>query len=469
MDPIILYTICSAYNLPTPEDTKNIIRIPAQTFGFFITVHRSHPLSEWPQDIHGCIGYWEDKRMSKAAIIGKIPGIANSSFFTDTRAQYHPIPLLEDPDARIEISFMQLPLTPILGTRKIFDNEKYGLIVDSDQGRGTYLPKVFQTKDWSKISASLLQKAQVKSGKFFQYETNVVEGKLRTIFDREYLDWIAQEYLIFMEVNYGDFVPYMVENGQILIDKTENVRNCATLCELLDFPVSKKLEAKISRDIKYYVTKWKNRNMKQANAFLIMAMKKIEGKVSQTLVDICDDLYKKLDGMEPQFQLGETLIGLHQVCPRIKELAHWQKVMQKRLEGLDMRIDNIFEYNWQAKFLFEIRKDIPAKSHAEELLRRLIGMKINDDMETNYLAVYFEAMMSLWGILGGDLLANILPVWVFLLRRWKNGLFSIKNGVFNTQEIKTLRVFNLFYFKNGTARIDITGHVISGLQVLFQK
>ena len=96
-------------------------------------------------------------------------------------------------------------------------------------------------------------------------------------------------------------------------------------------------------------------------------------------------------------------------------------------------------------------------------------MKITADMETNYLAVYFEAMMSLWGILGGDMLANILPVWVFLLRRWKNGLFSIKNGVFNTQEIKTLRVFNLFYFKNGTARIDITGHVISGLQVLFQK
>ena len=493
MDPIVLYTICSSYRLPIPEDTKKIIRIPQQTFGFFITVHRSHPLSEWPQDIHGCIGYWEDKRMSKAAIIGKIPGIANSSFFTDTRSQYHPIPLLEDPDARIEISFMQLPLTPILGNRKIFDNEKYGLIVESDQGRGTYLPNVFQTKDWSKISASLLQKAQVKSGKFFQYETSVVEGKLRTIFDREYLEWIAQEYLIFMELNYGDFVPYMVENGQILIDKTENVRNCATLSELLDFPVSKKLEAKISRDIKYYVAKWKNRNMghslislceinecrhykfakriymEQANAFLIMAIAKIEGKVSQTLVDICDDLYKKLDGMDAQFQLGETLIALHRVCPRIKELEKWQKWMEKRLEGLDMRTDNIFEYNWQAKFLFEISKDIPAKSHAEELLRRLIGMKITDEMETNYLAVYFEAMMSLWGILGGDMLANILPIWIFLLRRWKNDMFNNKNSVFDTQEIKTRRVFNLFYFKNGTARIDITGHVISGLQVLFQK
>ena len=464
MNPIVLYTICSAYNLPIPEDTIKMIRIPPQTFGFFITIHRSQPLSEWPHDIHGCIGYWEDKRMSKAAIIGKIPGIAHSSFFTDSRAQYHAVPLLEDPDARIEISFMRLPLTPISANRKTFDNEKYGLIVDSNQGRATYLPKVFHTKNWAEISASLLQKAQVKTGKFFQYETSVVEGKLRTIFDREYLDWVAQEYLIFMEVNYGNFVPYMVEGGQILIDKTENVRNCATLCELLDFPVSKNLRVKIRRDIKYYAAKWKNRNMGQANAFLIMGLAKIEGKVSKTLADICDDLYKNLDSMDAQFQLGETLIALHQVCPRIKELAHWQKWMQKRLEGLDRSVENIFEYNWQAKYLFEIRKDISAKSHAEELLRRLIGMKITEDMETNYLAVYFEAMMSLWGILGGEeIFRIILPVWIFLLQRWKNELFSIKNGVFKTQEIKNSKSFYLFYFNNGTARIDITGHVINGL------
>jgi hypothetical protein len=152
--------------------------------------------------------------------------------------------------------------------------------------------------------------------------------------------------------------------------------------------------------------------------------------------------------MDPQFQLGETLIGLFKVCPRIKEIEYWQKWMEKRLEGLSESIENIFEYNWQAKFLFEIRKDIPIKEHAKELLRRLIGMKITNDMETNYLAVYFEAMMSLWGILGGDILDIIFPIWVYLLQRWKDGLF---------------------YFKNQTARIDITGHVISGLQVFFQK
>lgn len=448
MDPIVLYTLCSVYKLPFPDDYLKMIKIPMQTFGFFITVHRSQPLLKWPDDIHGCIGYWEYKKMSKAAIIAKIPGIAHSSFFTDSRVQYYPIPLLEDPHARIEISFMRLPLTPISANRKTFDNEKYGLIVDSNQGRATYLPKVFHTKNWEEISASLLQKAQVKTGKFFQYETSVVNGKLRTIFDKEYLDWVAQEYLIFMEVNYRDFVPYMVEGGKVMIDKTENVRNCATLCELLEFSVSKNLEVKIHRDIKHYLGKWKNQNMQQANAFLIIGLAKIGSPI---LDDICDELYKNLDGMEPRFQLGETLIGLHKVCPRLKEIAYWQKWMEKKLEKLDSNIQNIFEYNWQAKYLFEIRKDIPAKKHVEELLRRLIGLKITDDMETNYLAVYFEAMMSLWGILGGDMLENILPVWVYLLQRWKNGLFYFKNGTAST------------------ARIDITGHVISGLQVFFQN
>jgi hypothetical protein len=203
-----------------------------------------------------------------------------------------------------------------------------------------------------------------------------------------------------MEVNYENFVPYMVENGKIITDKKENVRNCATLCELLEFPVSKNLRAKIRRDIKYYAGKWKNHNIEQANAFLILGLAKMRSPKSPILDNICDDLYKKLDTMQPQFQLGETLIALYQVCPRIKEIVYWQKWMQKRLERLDGDVQNIFEYNWQAKFLFSIRKDIPAKKHVEELLRRLIRLKITDDMETNYLAVYFEAMMSLWGILG---------------------------------------------------------------------
>ena len=455
MDPIILYTICSAYNLPFPDDFLLPIKIPPNTFGFFITIHRSQPLKEYPKDIHGCIGFWQNDKMSKSKILAKIPSIATSSFFSDNRAKYHAIPLLEDPNAKIEISFMCLPLTPILSNRKTFNNEKYGLIVDSNEGRATYLPRVFETKNWKEISTSLLQKARVKTGKFYQYETIFVEEKLHTIFGKQYLDWIISEYLIFMEINYETFVPYSFEKGQIIVDKSENVRNCATLYDLLNISISNKLLGKIKRDTKYYLSRWKNKNMEQANAFLILAMAEIRrinninNSQNSQLKDICDQLYKKLDTMDPQFQLGETLIGLYIVCPRLKEIEYWESVMLKRLEWLDNSVQNIFEYNWQAKLLYAIRKDIPIKDHAEKLLSRLIGIKISEDMETNYLAVYFEAAMSLWGILKNNtIFAIILPVWVYLLKRWKNGLF---------------------YYKNGTARIDITGHVINGLQVYLQN
>ena len=38
MDQLVLYAICSAYNLPFPDDFIKMIRIPPNTFGFFITV-----------------------------------------------------------------------------------------------------------------------------------------------------------------------------------------------------------------------------------------------------------------------------------------------------------------------------------------------------------------------------------------------------------------------------------------------
>jgi hypothetical protein len=47
--------------------------------------------------------------MSKAAIIGKIQEIAQSSFFNDSCAQYYAVHLIQEPDARIELSFIQLP------------------------------------------------------------------------------------------------------------------------------------------------------------------------------------------------------------------------------------------------------------------------------------------------------------------------------------------------------------------------
>ena len=74
----------------------------------------------------------------------------------------------------------------------------------------------------------------------------------------------------------------------------------------------------------------------------------------------------------------------------------------------------------------------------------------NNEVETNYLAVTFEAFTSLIPFITGEisieLYNNIFSLFYFLeQRRNKMGLYA---------------------FLNGTARVDITGHVLNGLLIL---
>ena len=55
-------TICSGLDIPINEQTTKFLEaIPDNVFGVFVTIKRSQyqKLSRWPEDIHGCIGYWD--------------------------------------------------------------------------------------------------------------------------------------------------------------------------------------------------------------------------------------------------------------------------------------------------------------------------------------------------------------------------------------------------------------------------
>lgn len=464
MDNLITLSICSAYNLPFPFPLSPIkipIQFPKNIFGFFITIRRSRPLLKYPVDIHGCVGFWQKAQMTYNEIVTKIPEIAESSFWKDSRAKYYPVSLLEDPNSTIEISFMQLPLIPISsGTSSSFNNDKYGLIVESsengkEKARATYLPKVFHKKSWEFISTSLLEKANIKSGNFFKYSTFPIENTFAVLFHNNYIQFFIQQFIAFMENNYGEFVPYSVVNDKIIVDKSQNVRNCATFYDVLQFPISKNLSGKIKKNLEYYLKNWKNKNMEQANAFLLLSIPLIMEKVD--ISEICESLYENLSTMDPQFQLGETLIALHKICPNRKIISYWQKWMYARLENMDDSIDNIFEYNWQSKFLYSIHISIhnsnsnfQIKKHVSLLSKKInrISVSSQTQMETNYLAVYLEASSNIYGI-NNIFYAQIMSVWVHLIQRWKNGLF---------------------YFLDGrSARIDITGHVINALQIIIDN
>ena len=431
MNDLKLFTICCAFSLP--KYPKQSFTYPSNTFGVFITTIRQNPLPNWPNEIHGCIGYWQNTPMTTLQISENICKLSKSSLWEDNRRHYHPSILLE-PNAKIEINFMLLPLK----NANNFNPKTEGLIVEFQGKRATYLPNVFPNKTIEEIKKLLMEKAGVKTGKFHKYSTKIIQTPINIILSKKYTEFIVKQFFNFMNENWNDFVPYSYDNT-ITIDKTQNVRNCATLKDMLDWPqfLNTKLLQKIQNTTNYYINKYKNKNMRQANAFLLGVMSYLKYNTKE----LCYSLYSQLNEMDPQFELGEVLIALNEVCPKKNILQKWQKYMFTRLD----KINDIFEYNWQAKYLYSLHKNgFNIKNYAEKLFKKINNMEFNQNNETNYLAVQFEALCSLYGC-QMPFSNKIFYLWILLLQRWKNGLF---------------------YFKNNTARIDITGHILNGLKIL---
>jgi len=146
-------------------------------WGVFTTIHRSasQALKEWPEDIHGCLGYYHInpvKAMTPREILSQIAGLVVGTNTTDNRRNYFTRPVEQDSGARIEVSILHGKLMPInpntglitqLGVA--FDNQKFGLVViDPKSGyTATYLPDVFpSTTTWLELSKSLLAKAGIQ-------------------------------------------------------------------------------------------------------------------------------------------------------------------------------------------------------------------------------------------------------------------------------------------------------------------
>jgi AMMECR1 domain-containing protein len=149
---------------------SRILHIPkTNCFGVFVSIRRSIPLQTYPNDIHGCIGYWSHNYtvLSKTEIVSHLMDVSLSAMYSDKRKDYFP-PINTDPNAIIEIDFMMLPLIPIDSKTGIltdgtpFKNSKYGLIVEgkNKSTRATYLPHVFpDTTPWAKLKGDLISKA----------------------------------------------------------------------------------------------------------------------------------------------------------------------------------------------------------------------------------------------------------------------------------------------------------------------
>lgn len=168
----------------------NKSKIPKNAFGVFVTIRRSVKLPNYPEDIHGCIGFWTNNYsiLSYKELVSHLMDVANSAIYNDKRREYFP-PIETDLDTIIEIDFMLKPLITINSNNGLlpdgtkFKNSQYGLIVEGINGsRATYLPNVFpDTILWSKLKKSLISKAGGKenqNNKFLAYKIIQLKGKI---------------------------------------------------------------------------------------------------------------------------------------------------------------------------------------------------------------------------------------------------------------------------------------------------
>lgn len=424
-------------------------------FGVFVSVERYPKLLSFPFDIHGCIGYWDKnfKPMNLESIIEKLDQVAYDATWKDERKKYFKRSIYLDILSKYKIYYMLLPLqlvdvdTGIMSNGQTFSNDNYGLIVQNGHA-ATYLPGVMQSTSWINFRNSLINKAQTTTTdlniSFYAYDT-IIESK-------SIVNYLLDPIIDFINNNYGDFIPYDITGTTINRDKNQNVRNLATIYDLLrmhqygykfDDIVIKNMHS----NLEFYS---ENKNDPQSNGYIAL-LYNIIGKNNALVSQIINELVNNVNNgtLEKDFALGNVLMVLAILAPHLQPMfdSMIEKFMEEQENGYTL--DNIFRYNWHAKFINAIQPTTDlVRRYAKQLVRKLIELVklFGPTTETNYLAVAFEALTSLYKLVTNSEQLLIEPIISHLMieltyRRNMNGLYE---------------------FLNGTARLDITGHIIIG-------
>lgn len=271
----------------------------------------------------------------------------------------------------------------------------------------------------------------------------------------------------FVNHYYRDFVPYEVKNNHVIIDKTEYVRNIATMYDILCVQNHFYSGEKSGQGVKvstlntihanadYYLEIYKENPsaLRQASSFLALLLHTISAvEYAADITQITDTLYQEVDDLEPQFELGEVLMALSIIDPRRETLNAQINKIIKMIEHKEPKIDDIFQYNWLSKFIVTYKND-DSRALFEVLCQKVSRVLplLTYEEETNYLAVTFECLASLFAY--DD---QSIDVGVFI-EKLTGALIKRYN-----------REYGLFEFKNGDMRFDITGHVINGFILLYE-
>ncbi len=487
----LLDLIKNMFNINYDRDDNNY-EIPDNLFGIFASIHRQRLNINNPtnnDNVHGCIGYFNMDGMTRENIIKKGFDVSYSACWEDNRSSHFSDSILFDPSATLQIYYMKKPYYiinkengMIEELNKKFNNSNYGIIAidNRTKERATYLPNVFPNKNFNNIKNDIIVKASYSSKNksqytFYAYTCDIYEISFSDLLSKPQLTLHIESFIDFIN-NYFEsnhnFIPYSMNiNNKINIQMNQNVRNIASiydylfLCKYLNKLPEKNsiIYNKIINNIQHYIIKQqKKNNMQQAGTFLLLVLKdfyKNSGYNYTPNINIYYNLLSdnKVNLLNQQFELPQILIMLSIIKPNKNIISKFLHKFYKTINNYNkIDINNIFFYNWFAKLLFEIYINNTLSNNNQFILKikDILSNKIieivkeyNNDIETNYMAVAFEGLSALYTMDKDSIKYKYIYYLFIELEKRRNK-------------------YSLYTFLNGSARIDITTHVLYGFYYL---
>lgn len=438
--------------------------VPLKCFGVFVTARRANPLPEWPEDIHGCIGHWnnEYQEESRDILLEKACEVGYQAFWQDSRRTHFSRNILQEPDSFCEIDFMMLPVVSVnpetgrlTSNDRQFDNNIYGLIVESADGaRATYLPHVFPKTSWKQLKQSLLEKAGSTTGRFYAYKIKQLKTTIGSFCDSQEVAFCLKQnfkHMLFQEIRPSyPFFPIHFKKGKFGYDKQEEVRNTGLLLDMVEafqagVPFTKAQETYLTEMIGATA---RMPLSEQAKAFILPCLSAMGFRTEY----LCRELVSKLRSMDREFQFGETITGVAKAGCKYLLLPYRSYLLQSYPLT---KPDDIFQINWDCQALVAIGKKPFPKPVLDSLLEVLEANNPGEDTFTNILAVSWEAIQT---------------IYPHCSLYYKKSLDAYRLYICWLLQQRTDDTYPLIYFMlQGDARLDITSHVLGGWNIKIES
>lgn len=463
-----------------------------RAFGIFCTIFRS----TWPDDVvkdsmsnarvHGCIGWWSDDmtEVNCETLMKKLSTLASDTARKDNRRYGWKRPLESDAGALLKVTLMLLPLRESPNARN-FDPVDDGLLLqtlvrNSTGQRATFLPQVFdRSVAFDRIAHELRLKAGVRDGEgtLLAYRTLDVSAILDAlIFETLTLSRIRSrlvDSVVMLSArspeNDDSLVPpYSVGKRRVRYHDPEDpggsaILNLATVCDLISVrPVLAKAYRRYSVETVLAARKLFDSGddvLTVVESFGLLAVHTDNSPVRWRR------MFDRLLTVTDNFVRAQVTLNLA-LTARVQDR---QSLSTVRLAGGK----DIWTVNWvlQARQAMRMRQltdpseDTRLTELSKRIVQRLVTEWLTDDAtaeraETNRLVVMFEILCHLTGHSSDPSSLDVNEMnRVKDLRLW---IWTILNRQ-RLLQVGPYSDMKLFASVTDSARVDLSGHVISGL------